>query len=599
MWGSTYPYNPYPYPWTNHLFQDAPSVAIGLFEGLMRKMADGFAAVRKAELELADAYDPKTHDRFFQGFDYRQFSDDEFRLCPPVVALGGDGAMLDIGFQNVSRLMASGKPLRVVVLDTQVYSNTGGQACTSGFHGQVSDMAAYGAARHGKEEHRKEMSLIAMAHRSTYVLQTSQALPAHLVGGVLRGLGSRHPALFNVYSPCQAEHGLPDSASANAAKLALESRAFPYLVYDPDAGATMGERLSLEGNPALDDDWPTYELAYTDDAGEQRSITLPLTIADWAATEPRFGHHFHRVDRADWTDALVPFHEYLELATDLRQRQDPVHPRARPRAATSAARRSPTRWSSWPRSGSTCGTSCASWPRCGSPSGCRSGCSKPVREGVRQEAGRPDRRVRGEDRRAEGDLPGSDRAAARRGAGRGSDGTTHRRRRARPGADPVPITTSVSAAGKAPAAPAPRQAATPPAAALTAPAPAPEAPPPPAAAAGGRRPRAVDRQRAVHHLRRVHQPQPPDVRLQRQQAGLHQGRPRRHLPGPGQGGRALHGADHPPRHPARPRERADGPRAASGSNAVCARPPLQHRPPEASPANGCRLAAVDGTGALR
>jgi pyruvate-ferredoxin/flavodoxin oxidoreductase len=323
VWGSTYPYNPYPYPWVNHLFQDAPSVAIGIFEGLMRKMGDGFAAVRRAELELADAYDPAVHDRFFQAFDYTQFSDDEFRLCPPVVALGGDGAMLDIGFQNVSRLMASGKPLRVVVLDTQVYSNTGGQACTSGFHGQVSDMAAYGAARHGKQEHRKEMSLIAMAHRGTYVLQTSQALPAHLVGGVLRGLGSRHPALFNVYTPCQAEHGLPDSASAGAAKLALESRAFPYLVYDPDSGATMGERLDLEGNPALDDDWPTYELAYTDADGEKQTITLPLTIADWAATEPRFGHHFTAAARADWSDDMVPFHEYLELAPDLRRGRVP------------------------------------------------------------------------------------------------------------------------------------------------------------------------------------------------------------------------------------------------------------------------------------
>ena len=51
--------------------------------------------------------------------------------------------MLDIGFQNVSRLLASGKPIRVVVLDTQVYSNTGGQACTSGFTGQVADMTPY------------------------------------------------------------------------------------------------------------------------------------------------------------------------------------------------------------------------------------------------------------------------------------------------------------------------------------------------------------------------------------------------------------------------------------------------------------------------
>ncbi len=312
VWGSSYPYNPYPYPWTNHLFQDAPSVAIGIFEGLMRKMADGFAAVRKAELEIGDGYDPARHDRFFEAFDWREFTDDEMRLCPPIIALGGDGAMLDIGFQNVSRLMASGKPIRVVVLDTQVYSNTGGQACTSGFKGQVSDMAAYGAARHGKEEQRKEMALIAMAHRSTYVLQSSQASPAHLVGGVLRGLGSRRPALFNLYCPCQAEHGLPDSASAAAAKLALESRAFPFLVYDPDAGATTAERLDLDGNPAPADDWPTYELAYDED-GEKRTLTVPMTTADWAATEPRFAHHFHRVARADWSDAMVPFHEYLAL----------------------------------------------------------------------------------------------------------------------------------------------------------------------------------------------------------------------------------------------------------------------------------------------
>jgi pyruvate-ferredoxin/flavodoxin oxidoreductase len=60
--------------------------------------------------------------------------------------MGGDGAMYDIGFQNLSRLMMSGKPIKVLVVDTQVYSNTGGQACTSGFIGQVSDMAPYGSA---------------------------------------------------------------------------------------------------------------------------------------------------------------------------------------------------------------------------------------------------------------------------------------------------------------------------------------------------------------------------------------------------------------------------------------------------------------------
>ena len=74
--------------------------------------------------------------------------------------MGGDGAMYDIGFQNLSRMMMSGKPIKVLILDTQVYSNTGGQACTSGFTGQVSDMAQFGKAQHGKEEIRKEIALV-------------------------------------------------------------------------------------------------------------------------------------------------------------------------------------------------------------------------------------------------------------------------------------------------------------------------------------------------------------------------------------------------------------------------------------------------------
>ncbi len=323
VWGSTYPYNPYPFPWTNHLFQDAPSIAIGIFEGHMRKMAEGFIAIRRAELELAGEYDPDVHEPFFARFDWRQFSDEEFALCPPIFAVGGDGAMLDIGFQNVSRLMASGKPIRVIVLDTQVYSNTGGQACTSGFLGQVSDMAAYGAAQHGKEETRKEMALIAIAHRGAFVLQSSQALPSHLLAGVIKGLQSRRPALFVLHCPCPPEHGLGDDQAVRAAKLALESRAYPFLLYDPDAGGTFAECLDLDGNPSVEDDWPTYELKYVDDEGEERTMELPLTIADWAATEARFKKHFRRLPADVPEDELVPFHEYLSLSDEERSEKRP------------------------------------------------------------------------------------------------------------------------------------------------------------------------------------------------------------------------------------------------------------------------------------
>jgi pyruvate-ferredoxin/flavodoxin oxidoreductase len=298
----------------NHLFQDAPSIAIGIFEGQMRKMADAFRMVRKAELEAEDAYDPEVHDPFFTAFDWQKFTDEEFLLCPPVFAVGGDGAMLDIGFQNLSRMLASGKPLRAIVLDTQVYSNTGGQACTAGFSGQVSDMAAYGAAQHGKEEIRKELALIAIAHRTSFVLQSSQASHSHLLSGVLRGLASRRPAVFNIYTPCPSEHGIADEGARSAARLALESRAFPFLVYDPDAGPSLADRLDLDGNPALGDRWPVHELSYRDPSGAQKQMSLPLTIADWAASEARFARHFSRVERSSWDENMVPFHEYLELS---------------------------------------------------------------------------------------------------------------------------------------------------------------------------------------------------------------------------------------------------------------------------------------------
>jgi pyruvate-ferredoxin/flavodoxin oxidoreductase len=249
VWGSTYPFNPYPFPWANHLFQDSASMAMGVFEGHMSKMAEGFKAIRKAELELSGQYNPSDHDEFFTYFTWQQFSDEEWLLCPPVVALGGDGAMYDIGFQNLSRLMASGKPIKVIVLDTQVYSNTGGQACTSGFIGQVSDMAQFGKVWKGKPEPRKEIGLIAMAHRNTYVLQATLANTSHMIEGFIDGLMTKRPALFNLYTTCQPEHGVGDDMGVHQAKLAMESRAYPIYKYNPDEGVKAEEAFDLSGNP--------------------------------------------------------------------------------------------------------------------------------------------------------------------------------------------------------------------------------------------------------------------------------------------------------------------------------------------------------------
>jgi pyruvate-ferredoxin/flavodoxin oxidoreductase len=323
VWGSTYPYNPYPFPWTSHLFQDSPSVAMGVFQGHMAKMADGFKAIRMAELELKGEWDAKKHEHFFTFFDWKQFSDEEFRLCPPVLAVGGDGAMYDIGFQNLSRMLMSGMPIKVLVLDTQVYSNTGGQACTSGFLGQVSDMAPYGKEHHGKEELRKEISLVGMAHRTAYVMQGSMSHVTHLLESFIEGLNSRRPALFNVYAVCPPEHGVADDEAELHSKFAVEGRAYPLFRYNPDAGTTIEECASLDGNPALEFDFPVYTLKYQDENDKEASLELPMTFAEFAINEGRFRKHFKVAPRDSWNDDMMPLAEFLDLGSSEREGRFP------------------------------------------------------------------------------------------------------------------------------------------------------------------------------------------------------------------------------------------------------------------------------------
>ncbi|MCG8318195.1 MAG: 2-oxoacid:acceptor oxidoreductase family protein [Cytophagales bacterium] len=322
VWGSTYPFNPYPFPWANHLFQDSTSMAMGIFEGHMAKMADGFKLIRKAVLELNGSYDPSEHDEFFTYFNWNQFTDEEWLLCPPVVALGGDGAMYDIGLQNLSRMMASGKPIKVIVVDTQVYSNTGGQACTSGFVGQVSDMAQYGKVWKGKPEPRKEIGLIAMAHRNTYVLQATLANTSQMIEGFIDGLMTRRPALFNLYTTCQPEHGVGDDLGVHQAKLAVESRAYPVFKYNPDHGVKAEDAFDLSGNPAMDRIWPNYQLKYLEN-GREKSMEVAMTFADFAITEGRFRKHFRRAPRDTWNENMVPLTAFLEMDAGEREGKFP------------------------------------------------------------------------------------------------------------------------------------------------------------------------------------------------------------------------------------------------------------------------------------
>jgi pyruvate/2-oxoacid:ferredoxin oxidoreductase beta subunit/NAD-dependent dihydropyrimidine dehydrogenase PreA subunit len=269
VYTSTYPYNPYLVPWTNSLFENAPADAMGV-------------RMRWNQMGWADK---------------------------PIWCIGGDGAMFDIGFQSLSRLFASGMNVKVFVLDTQVYSNTGGQASTSSFTGQNTKMSVQGKRFGGKQERRKEIAQIAMMHPNTFVTQTTCAHTNHFYKAVLGALEFDGPAIINCYTTCQPEHGVGDHMAGNQARLAVDSRAFPLMVYDPTKGERIKERLSLQGNPAMKDDWWTNPKT-----GEQ------VDFIDFARSEGRFAKHFDREGKPSETllrskqDRLDNWHVLQELA---------------------------------------------------------------------------------------------------------------------------------------------------------------------------------------------------------------------------------------------------------------------------------------------
>ena len=241
VFGSTYPYNPYLVPWTNSLFENAPADALGI---RARWDQDGHTDRR-------------------------------------LWVIGGDGAMYDIGFQSLSRMVASGADIKVLVLDTQVYSNTGGQSSTASFGAQVTKLSAFGKTVHGKPERRKELGRILMAHGEVFVAQTTAAHTNHFYKTVLDANAYPGPAVVIVYAPCQPEHGIADDASDRQARLAVDSRAFPLFVYDPRRGATIAERLSLQGNPTMKEDW-----------SRDPKTSEPIDFVTFARTERRFNRQF-------------------------------------------------------------------------------------------------------------------------------------------------------------------------------------------------------------------------------------------------------------------------------------------------------------------
>jgi pyruvate-ferredoxin/flavodoxin oxidoreductase len=163
--------------------------------------------------------------------------------------IGGDGWAYDIGFGGLDHVLASGRNVNILVLDTEVYSNTGGQASKSTPRGAVAKFAA-----RGKATPKKDLGMLAMAYGNVYVARVAlgandqQTLHAFLEAEAYDG-----PSLIIAYSHCIA-HGIEMSKGLEQQKLAVQTGYWPLYRYNP--------ALADEGkNPlTLDSKEPTVPL---------------------------------------------------------------------------------------------------------------------------------------------------------------------------------------------------------------------------------------------------------------------------------------------------------------------------------------------------
>lgn len=165
---------------------------------------------------------------------------------------GGDGWAYDIGYGGLDHVLASGENVNVLVLDTEVYSNTGGQASKSSPTGAVAKFAAA-----GKQTRKKDLGLMAATYGYVYVAQVSLgANPAHFFKVLKEAEAYNGPSLIIAYSPCIA-HGMKDgmSFSQRHQKDAVKCGFWNLWSYNPD--------LEKEGkNPfnlvSKDPDWSAF-----------------------------------------------------------------------------------------------------------------------------------------------------------------------------------------------------------------------------------------------------------------------------------------------------------------------------------------------------
>lgn len=272
-WAKKYPSNNFSSPCVIHWNGSAPEQSLGLFYGQLRYLLDHFKLLQRAQLEVKDKYDPSIHNLPIAELTWDQLNDHEKQLVPPILLVAERDDMSESGWNSLNQLLVEKYPVKVFLLD----------------HGTSPDQSP---EVNLAKTYAGLISAIAL--KSAFVFQGGMGNVNHLFDGLMDGISKTYPAVFNLFSTNYKKHNESIIDWSPYASLALNSRTFPCLSFDPgkQQGFLRGA-VNLTGNRNIKEDWVKEEVTVS----TEKNISYEISWADWAFTQPAWKSHFTKVEK--------------------------------------------------------------------------------------------------------------------------------------------------------------------------------------------------------------------------------------------------------------------------------------------------------------
>ena len=256
IYSGSFPSTPFTIPWASSLFEDNAEFGYGMVIA-NKTMKRRIKNIMEHNLDnengmLFQKWINNQNDYKITKMVYDSLTDnipDELKAIKDYIVarniwcVGGDGWAYDIGFSGIDQVLSSNDNVNILVLDTQIYSNTGGQASKSTPKSAVASFASM-----GKRENRKDLARIAISYQNAYVAQVSLgANPNQLVKALKEANDYDGPSIVICYAPC-ISHGIKNGMenSINQEKIATESGYYPIFRYSPIAGFTLDSKANYD-----------------------------------------------------------------------------------------------------------------------------------------------------------------------------------------------------------------------------------------------------------------------------------------------------------------------------------------------------------------